>query len=77
MPVVSKHPVRARLDKTKKQGKGGLVPDFEMQHEGCSKRKRSARDSAMPRSYRPTPEVEAAMKERRAELRVKAESMLN
>ena len=37
--------------------KGGLVPDFEMQHAGCSKRKRKA--SGASRLYTPSPEVAA------------------
>ena len=35
--------------------KGGLVPDFSMAHDGCSKRKRSAHGS----SFEPAPEVAA------------------
>ena len=30
---------------------GGLVPDFEMQHKGCSKRKRKGKDAS--RIYKP------------------------
>jgi hypothetical protein len=38
------------------EAEGGLVPDFEMQHGGCSKRKRSLKgaDSAALRSYQPS-----------------------
>ena len=67
--------------------KGGLVPDYEMQHGGCSKRKRSARDpggrtdvrgveAPVSRAvYEPTPEVARAMKKRCNELRAKAKRM--
>ena len=56
---------------------GGLVPDFEMQHNGCSKRKRSLKgaESAALRSYQPSPEVAAAMKKRRRVLHQKAKQM--
>jgi len=45
---------------------GGLVPDFEMQHGGCSKRKRNLKDlsAAAARSYVPPPEVVAAAEKR-------------
>ena len=59
------------------EAKGGLVPDFEMQHGGCSKRKRSLKgaDSAALRSYQPSAEVAAVAEKRRKELRQKAEEM--
>ena len=59
--------------------KGGLVPDFEMAHNGCSKRKRGkVCGSAVPgasRSYQPPPEVAAAMQAKSERLRAKAEDM--
>ena len=59
------------------EAKGGLVPDFEMQHGGCSKRKRSLKgaDSASLRSYQPSAEVAAVAKKRCKELRQKASEM--
>eukprot|EP00966_Prymnesium_polylepis_P284173 6564794-Prymnesium_polylepis.1 len=67
------------------EAQGGLVPDFEMQHNGCSKRKRKLRDvaQAASRIYRPTHaagcmsvSVGSRMKKRRLELRQRAEDML-
>ena len=62
---------------------GGLVPDFECEHKGCSKRKRKAPASGpqshsvgASRAYHPPPEVAEAMKLKREELRLKAEDML-
>ena len=55
--------------------KGGLVPDFEMQHAGCSKRKRKA--SGASRLYTPSPEVAAIAAERRNALHAQARSMLS
>ena len=60
---------------------GGLVPDFEMQHDGCSKRKRKLRrEQSNPAVesrpiYEPEPDVERAMKKRLKELRAKAMRM--
>ena len=57
------------------------MPDFEIQHEGCSKRKRKLRDvqtnpAADTREiYEPEPDVERAMKKRLKELRAKAKYM--
>ena len=53
--------------------KGGLVPDFAAQHEGCSRRKRKATDPS--RMYVPTPEVATLATERRKALREEAMSM--
>ena len=59
--------------------KGGLVPDFEMQHEGCSKRKlREEHEVPATESreiYVPEPEVACAMKKRLKQLRAKAKHM--
>ena len=57
--------------------KGGLVPDFEMQHGGCSKRKRKLKgaDSAALRSYQPSAAVAAVAEKRCKELRQQAEEM--
>ena len=66
------------------EAKGGLVPDFEIQHGGCSKRKRSLKgqgrslkgaDSASLWSYQPSAEVAAVAKRRCKELRQKASEM--
>ena len=56
---------------------GGLVPDFEMQHGGCSKRKRKLKgaDSAALRSYQPSAAVAAVAEKRCKELRQQAEEM--
>ena len=61
------------LDKVIEAG-GGLVPDFEMQHGGCSKRKRRLHDVSAGgcRIYTPTPEVAVAEKKRCEQLRMKA-----
>jgi hypothetical protein len=61
------------LDKVIAAG-GGLVPDFEMQHGGCSKRQRKLRDVSAGgcRIYVPTPEVAAAKKKRCEQLHMKA-----
>jgi hypothetical protein len=61
------------LDKIIEAG-GGLVPDFEMQHDGCSKRKRNLRDVSAGgcRVYVPTPEVVAAEEKRCEQLRMQA-----
>eukprot|EP00310_Coccolithus_braarudii_P008982 CAMPEP_0183382040 /NCGR_PEP_ID=MMETSP0164_2-20130417/126743_1 /TAXON_ID=221442 /ORGANISM="Coccolithus pelagicus ssp braarudi, Strain PLY182g" /LENGTH=100 /DNA_ID=CAMNT_0025559651 /DNA_START=233 /DNA_END=536 /DNA_ORIENTATION=+ len=53
--------------------KGGLVPDFAAQHEGCSRRERKATDPS--RMYVPTPEVATLASERRKALREEAVSM--
>ena len=53
--------------------KGGLVPDFAAQHEGCSRRKRKATDPS--RMYVPTPEVATIASERRVALREMAVNM--
>ena len=63
------------------QFKGGLVPDFECENKGCSKRKRKDHSSDAPsavstRAYEPPPEVAAAMKVKCEEMRLKAENML-
>ena len=60
--------------------KGGLVPDFEIQHEGCSKRKRTDGKQYDPATetreiYEPEPDVQRAMKKRLKQLRSKAEYM--
>ena len=65
---------------------GGLVPDYEMQHGGCSKRKRKlcavqsdelTHERSDGRSiYEPEPDVERAMNKRLKELKAKAKRML-
>ena len=52
--------------------KGGLVQDFELQHKGCSKRKRKGGAS---RVYVAPPEVAAAAVVKRQKLREKARSL--
>ena len=52
--------------------KGGVVPDFVLQKEGCSKRKRKETDPS--RLYMASPEVATVAADRRKELRVQAES---
>ena len=52
--------------------KGGLVPDFAMCHDGCSKRKRRAHGS----TFEPAPDVAAIGAERRAVLRRMAQDGL-
>lgn len=47
---------------------GGLVPDFAMSHEGCSKRKRSSLGS----TWEPAPEVASVAEARRKQLREQA-----
>ena len=54
--------------------KGGVVPDFKMQHQGCSKRKRKVTEAS--RLYTPSPEVATIAAERRKALREEAKSML-
>ena len=60
---------------------GGLVPDLEMQHEGCSKRKRKLREEQTGSAtesrviYEPELDVQRAMKKRLKELRAKAKRM--
>ena len=44
--------------------KGGVVPDFQMQHKGCSKRKRKVTQAS--RLYTPSPEVATIAAERDA-----------
>ena len=51
---------------------GGLVQDFELQHKGCSKRKRKGGAS---RVYVAPPEVAAAAVVKRQKLREKARSL--
>ena len=60
------------------EAKRGLVPDFETQHNGCSKRKctLNGADSVAIRAYQPTAAVAAVAKKRRKVLRQKAEEML-
>ena len=53
--------------------KGGVVPDFKMQHAGCSKRKRKATEPS--RSYVMSPEVKGVSGERCKELRAVAARM--
>ena len=53
--------------------KGGVVPDFKMQHQGCSKRKR--KDTEASRIYQPSPEIATIAAERRKVLREQAKSM--
>jgi hypothetical protein len=53
--------------------KGGLVPDFMIQHEGFSRRKRKKTDPS--RMYVPPPEVAAVATERRKVLRQQAADM--
>ena len=55
--------------------KGGVVPDFSVQHAGCSKRKRKATEPS--RMYVPSPEVAALTGERAKELRAKAREMIS
>lgn len=50
--------------------KGGVVPDYKAQHDGCSKRKRTA--TAPCRIYTPSTEVAKIASERRLELRAEA-----
>lgn len=59
------------------QHNGQLVPDYEIQHGGCSKRKRNLRDAATgaSRIYKPTPEVASAISKRSKQLRRMAKSM--
>lgn len=52
---------------------GGVVPDFKMQHQGCSKRKRKVTEPS--RIYVASPEVATIAADRRKELRAKAASM--
>ena len=49
---------------------GGVVPDFKMQHAGCSKRKRKVTEES--RLYVPSPEVATVAAERRLVLREEA-----
>jgi len=53
--------------------KGGVVPDFKMQFEGCSKRKRKVTEAS--RIYSPTPEVATIAATRHKALREEAERM--
>lgn len=53
--------------------KGGVVPDFTMQHAGCSKRKRKATEGS--RLYVPSPEVATIAADRRQALREEAKRM--
>ena len=53
--------------------KGGVVPDFAAQRNGCSKRKRKASEAC--RLYTPSAEVEALAATRRKQLRLKAQEM--
>ena len=53
--------------------KGGVVPDFAMQHAGCSKRKPKATDAS--RIYVPSPEVATIAADRHKELRAEAARM--
>ena len=55
--------------------KGGVVPDFCVQHAGCSKRKRKAVEPS--RMYVPPPEVATIVAELCKELRSKAREMLS
>lgn len=50
---------------------------FEMQHGGCSKRKRNLRDAAKAASriYHPTPEVASAISKRCKQLRKTAKAI--
>lgn len=50
--------------------KGGVVPDYKMQHAGCSKRKRKVTEES--RLYVPSPEVATVAAERRLVLREEA-----
>ena len=54
--------------------KGGVVPDFKMQHQGCSKRKRKVTEAS--RLYAPSPEVATIAAARQKALREEAKSML-
>lgn len=54
--------------------KGGVVPDFKMQHQGCSKRKRKVTEAS--RLYVPSPEVATIAAARHNALRKEAKSML-
>lgn len=55
--------------------KGGVVPDFGVQHAGCSRRKRKV--TAESRMYSPPPEVATIVAEQCKQLRAKAEGMLS
>ena len=55
--------------------KGGVVPDFFVQHNGCSKRKRKAAEAS--RSVVLPPEVETVAKARQKELRERARELLS
>ena len=59
--------------------KGGVVPDFSMQHAGpvagCSKRKRKVTQAL--RLYVPSPEVATVASVRLKQLRAEAKSMLH
>lgn len=54
---------------------GGVVPDFTMQHAGCSKRKRKATDPS--RIYVMSPEIATVAADRRQALRAEAQRMLS
>ena len=51
--------------------KGGVVPDFKAQHDGCSKRKRSSTEPS--RLYTPSTEVKKIGSDRCLELRAEAQ----
>ena len=53
--------------------KGGVVPDFKAQHNGCSKRKRKATEGS--RLYTPSTEVAKIASGRRLELRAEAQRL--
>ena len=53
--------------------KGQLAPDFEMQHGGCSKRKRNLRGPS--RIYKPPPEVAKTIEKRQNQLKKQAKEM--
>ena len=57
------------------EAKGGVVPDFTVQHAGCSKRKRTV--TAPSGLYMPSPQVATVMSNRTKALRELAKSMVS